>query len=1540
MNEPTINTDFLDELEVEETEMKEGNGNEQHTLAPLALAQDHKNQERWQDYDADLSADMSFSSGSDDDEDEKKRKNNLRQNLIEEARKHKEINISRSFIRDIKTNGQNFDGSLRNSLYKGDRIEGNYRGRGLWYPGSIARVLPDGTYDIQYDKNVNISQSSYDADQEILPNHHKKAAIPEILHEKETEGDSTEDDLFLEAENARIFEDILKCGSPANNHGNNNLANESGMPALRISTTPLKEIPIHKMEQYGGSQKKKSDCKDSDTAHTNGNSSNVAKEKNERKVRTLNLLNATIARYFKLLHDIGELQRGSGNTDEAADKSIMFVFNSDEQYQLYEVSLYGLAITVDNKYLQMTSMLDCLLSTDGNMRCILHNWTSRHVLALQSSKQLSDMERHSLAVARFYSDTIKEKWSVETTSLSNARQSTLLHMLQKLKPRHTRWDLPPQLLPAGGYVGPYSLHIESQSATEKHDDVQVLVWGFDRGPELALQDLLLAPEEKGAQMEITVPALSLEIPSAASSPRDSAYSSPLSLPDTKTSTSFCMSDPQLPLQLEPFHHKGPPSLKEISAISVSQWRLEEDEDLLLSDVTNGNEDKAQSRILSDVSAESSSQKVVDFLAAAPTSPSIRQKNKLSSLYPYHSQFIFQDREAGIYYQAFQQSFAHALNHAFGVYVAPLEAFEEVRHASTKSAGSGSSVGSAGNRAIGSTADRTRALRVEFFGKSNKDCVAAVNYLSNELGSGRLERIILYFPRADASVCKILNEVKEEQDRISSAERAHDAAQRKLLLRLSSQRNVVQNPLLAEGFVNIRFKPFMMSKTKYFKNFPVDISVTICGPAASPQQILALERCERAFKAIQSNHFMTEMVISSSNPYARVITPKVTREQFVNKYGLVGLRIDESARRGSQKPSGLAGIAILWAPSEARLRRVVSLLKEGENEAESAMQRKAVVIAAAAGEISKELPGSFQERMATMPYPADEPMLDPALCADAPENSFLMPLKTFAQQLQPDGVPSHCVVNWPHASCRFMFLEERLKLALAQLVQGYRNIGVKITTPYRDKKDTSACMLLEGGSTSLTTSEGAVSNQMVQRAARAVRLYMESIASRLCCIKMQVPSRFYDSLSSGDLSDLKSLQGKHGVHIILEPTHEDLSECSFSFNMEKYHTSANKHTLKKTEFSSPSGVNAVACNSPEQEFYTYTNSLSCNSPSLSLNPMMSHSSTNSGELSSKDVVGEQPLTQLSFSVINTVNQSSIHVEVISDESSHWSRHGANALLVILDSYADSTLTPLEIAVLASGEALVYTGENQTMIRVRPEYKKGKVEQMAALAACLTIGILKTDSLGITGLALCAPAFSSLLSFISPDELKIETARVILNFIRSTDLVHLRHIVFIENVQEEKEQAAGAQASLTSPEDGESDNMSGLTLTILDDRTNFSLARALSRWIDDLPMAVRHSQAQPPDIILTSGVHSETQPAFLQQLGEESVMQQTQMQNQHLPPISLLDMEKMQHLSSTQKIATASASQSKKDKDRVIVLKGLPNNVLNTINALWLLWKGKS
>ena len=63
----------------------------------------------------------------------------------------KETKVEESMVRLIGGGGGKKD---TRQLDEGSKVEGNYRGKGRWYPGRISRVNRDGTYDIDYDDGV------------------------------------------------------------------------------------------------------------------------------------------------------------------------------------------------------------------------------------------------------------------------------------------------------------------------------------------------------------------------------------------------------------------------------------------------------------------------------------------------------------------------------------------------------------------------------------------------------------------------------------------------------------------------------------------------------------------------------------------------------------------------------------------------------------------------------------------------------------------------------------------------------------------------------------------------------------------------------------------------------------------------------------------------------------------------------------------------------------------------------------------------------------------------------------------------------------------------------------------------------------------------------------------------------------------------------------------------------------------------------------------------------------------------------------------
>ena len=57
--------------------------------------------------------------------------------------------------------GASSSGGRKKPLEEGDKVEGNYKGKGKWYAGRIQKVRLDGTYDIAYndgEQEIRVSE--------------------------------------------------------------------------------------------------------------------------------------------------------------------------------------------------------------------------------------------------------------------------------------------------------------------------------------------------------------------------------------------------------------------------------------------------------------------------------------------------------------------------------------------------------------------------------------------------------------------------------------------------------------------------------------------------------------------------------------------------------------------------------------------------------------------------------------------------------------------------------------------------------------------------------------------------------------------------------------------------------------------------------------------------------------------------------------------------------------------------------------------------------------------------------------------------------------------------------------------------------------------------------------------------------------------------------------------------------------------------------------------------------------------------------------
>jgi hypothetical protein len=114
------------------------------------------------------------------------------------------------------------------------------------------------------------------------------------------------------------------------------------------------------------------------------------------------------------------------------------------------------------------------------------------------------------------------------------------------------------------------------------------------------------------------------------------------------------------------------------------------------------------------------------------------------------------------------------------------------------------------------------------------------------------------------------------------------------------------------------------------------------------------------------------------------------------------------------------------------------------------------------------------------------------------------------------------VHWPHSSFRYMFLGERMKTFIHETVERMRirhGEVVSVTCPFRDKKDASVCILLEGP-------QGAVDDSV-----NLFNRMLSQVLEELRCITFILSGTQFTSLTAQDLVKVKAIQGSAGVHVM-------------------------------------------------------------------------------------------------------------------------------------------------------------------------------------------------------------------------------------------------------------------------------------------------------------------------------------------------------------------------------------------------------------------------
>lgn len=313
----------------------------------------------------------------------------------------------------------------------------------------------------------------------------------------------------------------------------------------------------------------------------------------------------------------------------------------------------------------------------------------------------------------------------------------------------------------------------------------------------------------------------------------------------------------------------------------------------------------------------------------------------------------------------------------------------------------------------------------------------------------------------------------------------------------------------------------------------------------------------------------------------------------------------------------------------------------------------------------------------------------------------------------------------------MFLGEALKKTLNDLLLLLRETqGIVQTCPYRDKSDQTACLLLEHA-------EHAVVNTAGER----VNGFMKAVLSQMRCVQLLLTDQQRKLLIVQDLVKVKDIQGRCGVHILLDPQSQDLSEVVSGFDLR----------IPATE-------------------YHHVRPLARNEDSSGESEETRSSSAAKQELVSVIVTNASTSRNITASFVRT-----------NSSSQGWNL-GVNSLLLLLDHTAD--LSPAEVEQLDAGEVLVNTdnvsGKRVLRVRSSPSVECTAEKQMESLGVVLNRGLAAAESLKLSAVAVMVPAGVACFSAIPPQTIKSMTAETVVQFVRRAPVRHLELVLCVDVV----------------------------------------------------------------------------------------------------------------------------------------------------------------
>lgn len=697
-------------------------------------------------------------------------------------------------------------------------------------------------------------------------------------------------------------------------------------------------------------------------------------------------------------------------------------------------------------------------------------------------------------------------------------------------------------------------------------------------------------------------------------------------------------------------------------------------------------------------------------SSSPMSQSVSPRHYITG------SFTFQDREAGIHYAAFENEYRAFLSHSFHVQADRAQQLSESGTSPKHHQQSQSQQGS-----YSGTQTRTPALKVTFKG-SNRDDVNNARIYLEKLNTSNLERYQVFFPQASSVKVTELDEHKRRQDEIQASIRKGVAA---------SSASHCCDPLDSSGFINIRLKIQSMQKVAKRSTMQGasgnDVTVTICGPVTHEIQLQQLRAVEASFNRIDSGFVTRVFEVPISSKIAKDMTARTTRDDVAATYKLVAIKWLEE---GSRNTGGMSLVKV-WSRSQKTMNVFSDVISAGGGHAVS----------------SDILHLDWEKRVASMGRSSGW---------GGDENA--------EGQLSGGGVGQRVVIYWPIQSCRYIFLGESLKKQLSDLLNHHREKGIIITSPYRDKNQPLACMLLEG------------SAEVVKGASEEINRFLQEVTMQVhaACVTLSEPE--WQNLTQRDLVKMKEIQGICGVHISLEPTPEELSQALSNFDLRL------PYTLSPV----PEDVDAEnqLNRSLQQALYPSI------SPSLSeaLTPHPPAIVTEDNVLISVGVpsIGS-PRHQVQVSVLAT------------NKEGEWITGVDNLLMLTDDTCVGNQ--PDEDSKLDQGKCLVTRLEERQLIRVKLQNDKSgtSTEQSLKdrLINALSRGLTFVDSQRITCVGVMCPTSLPCLSDVSSRNIRQAFIEAMVAAIQKCSLPFIKRVMCVEmNSAEEIDTAAPTATTTTT------------------------------------------------------------------------------------------------------------------------------------------------